>query len=247
LPPVANFTGYPTKVCAGNTIQFTDTSANQPTNWNWTFPGGSPTSSTLQSPTVTYGTPGKYYAKLIVSNVNGSDSIVDSNYITIYPVPPLATITQSANLDTLTCSLTGMASYQWYLNGQPISGGSKNEYYSVWRKGAYSVFCLDSNGCSTYRSKSIIVASVQDVTLDNYVKVFPNPTEGNIQLQFNLPKPGTYIIVLADMLGQVLYTDKKDIAGPYTQRINLADFGKGVYILSIKGQGTQLQKKIIVY
>ena len=43
--------------CPGTAVQFTDYSAGQPTSWNWTFPGGQPSVSTLQNPLVTYSAP----------------------------------------------------------------------------------------------------------------------------------------------------------------------------------------------
>jgi gliding motility-associated-like protein len=42
------------------------------TNWNWTFPGGSPSSSTAQNPSnITYSTPGTYTITLVVTTQAG--------------------------------------------------------------------------------------------------------------------------------------------------------------------------------
>ncbi|HVA99235.1 MAG TPA: PKD domain-containing protein, partial [Bacteroidia bacterium] len=54
--PVANFKGNTTVVCAGSTVQFTDTSSGNPTAWQWTFTGGTPSTSTVQNPLITYAT-----------------------------------------------------------------------------------------------------------------------------------------------------------------------------------------------
>ena len=61
-------------VCLGNTVNFTDISYNSPTNWNWSFPGGTPTTSNEKNPKVIYNQPGVYSATLTISNSSNSQS-----------------------------------------------------------------------------------------------------------------------------------------------------------------------------
>jgi PKD repeat protein len=81
--PVANFSGNPTNICDGNSVNFTDASSNNPTSWSWAFPGGTPSSSSSQNPTVTYNTPGTYNVSLTASNSTGNNSYTRSSYITV--------------------------------------------------------------------------------------------------------------------------------------------------------------------
>ncbi|MFA6923263.1 MAG: C10 family peptidase [Bacteroidales bacterium] len=72
--PIANFTQSTTTPAVSASVNFTDASANTPTNWTWTFEGGSPATSNTQSPTgVTFATIGKKLVSLKVSNATGSD------------------------------------------------------------------------------------------------------------------------------------------------------------------------------
>jgi len=64
----ARFTSTTEVICAGGTVQFTDASYHNVSIWNWTFPGGEPTSSTEQDPLVTYSIAGTYPVTLSVSN-----------------------------------------------------------------------------------------------------------------------------------------------------------------------------------
>jgi PKD repeat protein len=82
-PPVADFSGDPTTVAVGNSVQFTDLSTNSPTSWSWTFEGGTPSSSTAQNPVVTYNTIGTYDVTLTATNSEGSDTENKTNYITV--------------------------------------------------------------------------------------------------------------------------------------------------------------------
>jgi PKD repeat protein len=84
-PPVADFTASATTITEGDSVNFTDLSTNDPDTWDWTFNGGTPSSSTLQNPTVTYYTQGTYTVTLTASNAFGSDTETKVNYITVEP------------------------------------------------------------------------------------------------------------------------------------------------------------------
>ncbi|HQW86824.1 MAG TPA: GEVED domain-containing protein, partial [Flavobacteriales bacterium] len=90
-PPLSDFTADRTSVCAGGTVTFDDLSLLSPTGWSWSFPGGTPSTSTAANPVVTYNTPGTYAVTLTASNVNGSGSTMTKpGYITVYAVPTTA-------------------------------------------------------------------------------------------------------------------------------------------------------------
>ncbi|MDF3028929.1 MAG: hypothetical protein K0S23_3236 [Fluviicola sp.] len=61
--------------CVNNPIEFKDASWKAAvTSWSWSFPGGSPATSTSQDPIVTYAAPGWYDVTLTVANAIGSDT-----------------------------------------------------------------------------------------------------------------------------------------------------------------------------
>ncbi len=67
------------EVCVGDEVQFYDRSYLNPTSWTWSFPGGTPSTSTLQNPTVVYENPGVYGITLTAASADGSrtKSIMD--------------------------------------------------------------------------------------------------------------------------------------------------------------------------
>ncbi|MGD2091068.1 MAG: PKD domain-containing protein, partial [Candidatus Aminicenantes bacterium] len=87
-PPVADFIANDTNVEEGDSITFTDQSINLPTSWTWSFPGGTPSSSTEQNPTITYNTAGTYNVTLTAANAAGSDDETKVDYITVTVVLP---------------------------------------------------------------------------------------------------------------------------------------------------------------
>src|SRR5262249_43827139 len=85
--PVVSFSGWPTTVCAGQSVNFTDLSSNSPTSWSWTFPGGTPGASTLQNPTVTYAIAGTYNVTHSATNGFGTNTSTATNYISVSSCP----------------------------------------------------------------------------------------------------------------------------------------------------------------
>jgi hypothetical protein len=86
-PPKCAFTANKTTVGKNGVVTFTDQSTYSPTSRKWTFTGGSPATLTSSATAlVTYSTSGTYSVKLVVSNVDGKDSLTKTNYITVTTV-----------------------------------------------------------------------------------------------------------------------------------------------------------------
>lgn len=79
-------------ICQFVPVNFDVTGTGSPTSYAWQFPGGSPSSSTLQKPQVTYGTAATYKAIVTVKNNKG------------FSMPDTLTfvVKQGASLPTLT-------------------------------------------------------------------------------------------------------------------------------------------------
>jgi len=82
--PIADFYRKQ-EVCTNTAVAYNDNSyRGTPTNWEWTFEGGTPATSTLQNPSVSYANSGTYSVKLKVSNASGADSITKTNFIRVF-------------------------------------------------------------------------------------------------------------------------------------------------------------------
>ncbi|MBN4049650.1 DUF1573 domain-containing protein [Bacteroidales bacterium AH-315-N07] len=90
--PVADFTSNVQSTCTG-TITFTDLSINNPTSWLWDFGDGNVNAA--KNPTHTYSSKGIYTVTLTVTNSEGSDILIKTNYINYNsgPVGPNCTPT----------------------------------------------------------------------------------------------------------------------------------------------------------
>ncbi len=244
--PIAYFKAFPATICANMSVQFTDTSANSPTSWSWTLTGGTPSTSTLQNPNVVYSTNGVYPVKLVATNGIGSVSITKVNFITVNKNPPIPTITQTGRL--LTANPSGYPFYQW-INKNVVCPGETTDQFWISQTGIYKVIITDSNGCSSTSNQLVVsvLTGMNSISVDNEVNAYPNPTKGDLQIAFNLPDEGDYTLAVSNVLGQTIYTDKIHLSGPQTSTINMSNYSKGIYFLSLTGQNSRIVKKITVY
>lgn len=82
--PVADFEYDKTFICEGASVTYSDNSHNgTPTAWNWTFVGGSPSTSTASSPTVTYNSPGIYSTTYQPATSAGAGTITKTDIVTV--------------------------------------------------------------------------------------------------------------------------------------------------------------------
>ena len=106
VEPVADFVADNTVISAGNSVIFSDLSANIPNQWHWQFEGGVPSVSSQQNPVVTYNYPGTYNVSLAVANDYGQAELTKENYIQVgLPNVCNAGSTNSANLHITNFSL----------------------------------------------------------------------------------------------------------------------------------------------
>lgn len=82
-PPNVVFYSDENIICVGDSIAFTDSSAFNPTSWSWTFPGGNPSTDTVQNPIVTYTASGTYNVTLTATNASGSSTLTKNNFIVV--------------------------------------------------------------------------------------------------------------------------------------------------------------------
>ena len=69
----------------GREVKFTDESLGEVSAWNWTFEGGTPSTSTDQNPKVTYANTGRYKVTLKVSNSHNSSTKEVEGMIMVAP------------------------------------------------------------------------------------------------------------------------------------------------------------------
>ena len=155
--PTAAFTSDATSGCAPFTVTFNDQSMGGATGWSWSFPGGTPSTSTSSSPTVTYNTPGMYDVELVVSNAGGSNMATQTSYI-IVNAQPTADFTTgvNGNIVSFTNNSTGGTSYSWDF-GDGNTSTDENPTHTYAMDGTYDVTLNVTNDCGTVMVMTSVV------------------------------------------------------------------------------------------
>lgn len=155
VPPTPSFTTTVTSVCAGQSITYNNTSTGSPTSYSWSFPGGTPSTSTAASPTVTYSTAGTYNVVLTATNASGSNTTTMTNYVTVNAVPAAPTVTTGGSITfcaggSVTLTSSGGSSYLW-------SNGATTQSISATTAGTYTVQVTNASACQSAASAATTV------------------------------------------------------------------------------------------
>lgn len=124
VPMSVDFTGSPTTGCAPVVTNYTGIAAGA-TNWQWNLPGGTPATSSVQNPVVTYNTAGSYDVTLTAwnsatgrGNVKTSTNFITMNAAPVAPATPQGNNSMCQNPPNVTYSIaavSGAQSYTWDL------------------------------------------------------------------------------------------------------------------------------------
>lgn len=201
--PVALFNAsQATTGCPGLQVQYADTSLFKPTAYAWTFPGGTPATSTLRNPLVTYSTPGHYAVTLSVSNAAGTAMRADTGYVFVYGRAPQVTAT-SSKLSICQGSAVTFASaaqycptsYAWsFPGGTPASSTSASPGAVTYAAaGTYTATLVVSNAYGSSTSRFIVDVDGQAIP---FAETFDNsPT---LPRGWSLVTPSTFSWTLVD-------------------------------------------------
>jgi Secretion system C-terminal sorting domain/SprB repeat len=163
------------------------------------------------------------------------------------PVNNLLPIASSVNSSCNNCSTGstsvsvsgGLAPYTW----SPINGNSA--ILSGLLPGCYTVSISDANFCRT-TAQTCVGVSPSSVGLNdlsaifNNLTLYPNPAQNIVWIEF----PGVeFDYQLYNDLGQLLKENKNNSGFAL---VNVDDFAKGIYIITINRQGAKTQKKLVI-
>ncbi|OPZ45102.1 MAG: PKD domain protein [Euryarchaeota archaeon ADurb.BinA087] len=153
LPPLADFSANTTSGYPPLTVQFTDLSAEEPTEWSWDFTSDGSIDSDEQNPSFTYESPGTYSVTLTATNDGGSDTEIKANYITVIVPPPVANFTANTTSGTMPLKVqftdlsTGSpTSWSWdFQNDGSTDSTVQNPVFTYPAAGTYTVNLTATN------------------------------------------------------------------------------------------------------
>ncbi len=160
----ADFEGDLTSICAGESVNFTDLSLGSINDWDWTFEGGTPGTSTDENPSVSYAVAGTYDVTLTVSDGTDNATVTFTDYITVNALPAIPTIMPSG--PTSICDGSSVNLTSSYPAGNEWSTAETSDMISVSTTGGYFVTYTDGNGCSsTSATTNVTVNPIPSISI----------------------------------------------------------------------------------
>jgi hypothetical protein len=180
-----------------------------------------------------------------VPTVNDTAAIqVETAYIPIVFIN--APTTNIRPGETLKISVTTLnagpgATYQWYKNGNALTGATDSTYTSNTFVDGDSVSCVvtSSGMCALSSFNSLIIrvraTGLFDLASGDRIGILPNPNSGSFEIKGTVNSAvETLTLQMVNMFGQVVYSAPAKITnGILNEYIQLKDVASGSYILSL--------------
>ncbi|WP_020532789.1 fibronectin type III domain-containing protein [Flexithrix dorotheae] len=172
--------------------------------------------------------PGNY--RVFITDENGCSA--NSNIIKITSVPtPEIEITMLDSTTFLAKSSASTGFFKWYLDGELIPN-ENDSILSVSGSGLYKAGFENEFGCEGFSEEMpFIITALEDEKLSQSISLFPNPSDGNIELRFgNIASKNIEVNVFSasgKLMESFVYGNKESI------QMDLSNLPTGVYFLSI--------------
>jgi len=222
--------------CQGDSIKLNAPSTNDKFSWN----SKSGAVKNVFSNSLTLNKTEDVY--LIQTNIYGCSITSDTVSLKVKSLPLAPAITRDSAANLVSSVGSGLT---WYKDNVKISDTTQR--IKPTSNGNYSLK-LTADGCTSLMSASYyyLTTAVTNLSNDEYVHLFPNPTTGVINIQYKLNSLKDVLLTVIDMTGKAVVTNKKVISG---ERMYLNSLAKGSYIIQFKDATGKLitTQKLIKY
>ena len=222
--PDANFGTVLNTLFVSEQVQFYNASKNEPTQCNWTFEGGTPATSNLHDPIVTYHEAGVYAVRLEVVNENGISERTEMNYITVVePVVDVESIVLTGeraikgigSQSQLSVSFSPvnatLGEIMWSSSDDRIASISQDGLVTAVSVGVATITASLKDNSSVFNSLEVKISDLSTgsvIQASGAVTAYPNPFTSSFTIRMGdlIDKPVT--IKVYDAQGRMLIEQK---------------------------------------
>lgn len=266
-PQPGSITGPGSNLCSLAGITYGIAPIASATTYNWTVPAGiSITANTGTSITVDIESSFTGSGNICVTANNTCGASIARCYrVSVLPsVPisitgPASVCKASSTVSYTTPSVSGATHYSWFSNNGVVlttigTGLSATADFRFATSSSTTLTVRANNNCGIGQPFNKIVSvdvNCRDVKTLNQIfektRLYPNPSNGKITLDFFSENPGDFTLRVMDILGQTLISSQNNSSlGLNTKEIDLSSLAKGVYMIGLKldGNSEELLKLI---
>lgn len=223
IKPEARFSALPLSGSAPLAVVFTDQSEGPINTRSWNFGDGQ--TSVAINPSHIYQDPGQYSIQLTVTGLNGSDTELKANYITVLHPPPSAQFSadRTITLPNETIQFTDLSqgsvtTWLWnFGDGQTYILPNSNPGHAYQNPGKYTVsLTVTGEGGNDTQTKS------------HYILIVPENSDINNDKAFDIKDPSLILDVLSGKKASSSIIKIFDINGD--QKIGMEE---AVYLLNL--------------
>lgn len=228
-------------ICAGTPVAFMPYPVNQGANpaYRW-YKNGVQVSTSANYYAGVVANGDVFRVKMISSaNCAQPDTASSINLTVNVTAIPVAVVTVQGN--TLATDL--FDTYQWYRNGQLISGANA-QVYAATQSGNYFVVVSNAGCDDTSATVNFVYSGLTDA--DNIgITVYPNPTTDKLNLVAEMAEAQTLHVRLYDVFGNlVLSRQLQTTAGQYHTVLPLTSYATGIYLLQVNTPGGTFTRRV---
>ncbi len=225
--------------CAFSRTEFKSEATGNITSWLWDFGDENSENdfSDNEIPGYVYENAGTYTVSLTVSDGVDTESVSKQIVITENDLPSNRIVLSGGKL----YSFNTASSYQWYKDGEPISGATSRDYSFNDQAGVYFVVTKNA-GCNRVSEiySKIVTGSEPDI-LKEGISIYPNPTNEFIHVTIPIDVK-SYKIGIYDLLGNRI--DSKEFFNK-EDSISVKHIQNGIYMVHIVVNGVHVVRKVI--
>lgn len=185
----------------------------------------------------TYNQSGTYTDTLQAAN--GCDSIITTNLTVISQITSF--ISQNTN-DITVNTLGGNTPHTYMWNTGEIT-----QTITPLSNGNYWCIVTDVNGCvsdTAFFDVAFVPSSITEVEITNLI-LYPNPTDGNLTVEFTTAKVINTKLKIFNALGQEIYSeDFSSIQGINKKQININNLANGIYTFELSNKDFVVIRKV---
>jgi PKD repeat protein len=248
--PSATVSVNQTKGCSPLSVEFAGKNVVGVTGWSWSFPGGTPSVSTLPNPRVVYEQPGVYDVVLSVTNGAGTSSIKQDSFIRVVAAPKaLFDVKVTQNVAEFTNRSINSDKFTWDFGDGTNSNERNPPPHTYYQNKNFIVSLLVQNtACASATERQVPIFGLtptNDIEKETALKIYPNPTDGLLYLDFSNVEKIDYQLIVTNIQGQAL--KNQQLTKETLQVVDMNDLPKGIYFLAFKNKATHFVKKVVRY